>query len=320
MAAPGTASMFTTTTGTPNNAAATVGATLAYPPTATTTEGRRLATSTSDAANAATSPHSARTFDTVALPERLRLNPRPPSRVTGNSTPDSRLASRPRREPTSSTSLGDSADEKGAGDRESRHRVTAGPAACDEREAPQSHGAGRNEPAGCIERPACDAAFARESASCWLCRCRDPCEAMFTRIPAAASVITSDEPPNEMNGRGIPVTGRTSMTAPMLITAWLTIQNVIPTASNAAKRSGASRAARRPSHPRHRNRPRTTSAPMSPGLFADHREDEVGVRVREKSPLLAPGTESEPVEPTRSDPDQGLDHLVAGPATSERRG
>ena len=60
----------------------------------------------------------------------------------------------------------------------------------------------------------------------------------------ADRVITSDDPPKEMKGRGIPVTGRTPMTAPMLMTAWLVIHVVTPTATRQPKRSGARLAAR----------------------------------------------------------------------------
>ena len=59
-------------------------------------------------------------------------------------------------------------------------------------------------------------------------------------------VITSDDPPKEMKGSGIPVTGSSPMTAPMLMTAWLVIQHVAATASSAPKRSGARPAARSP--------------------------------------------------------------------------
>ena len=72
------------------------------------------------------------------------------------------------------------------------------------------------------------------------------CFEIFTSIPAAAIVMTKEDPPKEMNGKGIPVTGRTSRTAPMLIIASAPIQVIKPTARYAEKRSGASRAARSP--------------------------------------------------------------------------
>src|ERR1700691_6752336 len=107
LAAPGTASTFNTMTGTPKIAPATDGATLAYPPTATTTAGRLRTTRYKDMKSADTSPTSALRFETAARRDRLRTNPRPPRRVTGNATPERRLESRPLADPTSSTSAGD---------------------------------------------------------------------------------------------------------------------------------------------------------------------------------------------------------------------
>ena len=80
----------------------------------------------------------------------------------------------------------------------------------------------------------------------------------------AAIVMIRDDPPKEMKGSGMPVTGRTPMTAPMLITAWLVIQVVMPTARRLPNRSGARVAARRPNQARAKNRPRSTTAPTRP--------------------------------------------------------
>ena len=45
---------------------------------------------------------------------------------------------------------------------------------------------------------------------------------MLTRMPVANMVVISAEPPNDTNGSGIPVTGSSPTTAPMLMTAWPT--------------------------------------------------------------------------------------------------
>lgn len=45
-----------------------------------------------------------------------------------------------------------------------------------------------------------------------------------------------------MNGRVMPVTGNSATTTPMLMKAWMQIQDVIPAASSAPKVSGAERA------------------------------------------------------------------------------
>jgi len=66
------------------------------------------------------------------------------------------------------------------------------------------------------------------------------------RIPAAAKLTTSDEPPALMNGSVMPVTGSSATTTAMLMNAWKHSQAVIPTASSAANVSGARRAVRIP--------------------------------------------------------------------------
>ncbi len=65
-------------------------------------------------------------------------------------------------------------------------------------------------------------------------------------MPTAAKLMTSDEPPALMNGRVIPVTGRTATTTPMLMNAWMHSQAVIPVANSAPNVSGARRAVRIP--------------------------------------------------------------------------
>ena len=51
---------------------------------------------------------------------------------------------------------------------------------------------------------------------------RRRCRATFSRMPAAAIVTSSDEPPKDMNGSGTPVTGSRPITAPMLMNACTT--------------------------------------------------------------------------------------------------
>ena len=66
------------------------------------------------------------------------------------------------------------------------------------------------------------------------------------RMPAAAKLTSSEEPPALMNGSVIPVTGRSATTTAMLMNAWKHNQAVIPAASSAPKVSGARRAVRIP--------------------------------------------------------------------------
>jgi hypothetical protein len=66
------------------------------------------------------------------------------------------------------------------------------------------------------------------------------------RIPTAARLIVSEDPPALMKGRVIPVIGNRATTTPMLMNAWTHSQVVIPAASRAPKVSGADSAMRTP--------------------------------------------------------------------------
>ena len=67
--------------------------------------------------------------------------------------------------------------------------------------------------------------------------------AMFASIPAATIVNTNDEPPKDTNGNGMPETGSSPTTPPMLTAAWATTQTVTPVARSMPKRSGVRRSA-----------------------------------------------------------------------------
>jgi hypothetical protein len=56
------------------------------------------------------------------------------------------------------------------------------------------------------------------------------CRATFSSMPVAASSTSMLEPPKETSGSGTPVIGSTPTTAPMLTSAWTTIQMVTPPA------------------------------------------------------------------------------------------
>lgn len=67
-----------------------------------------------------------------------------------------------------------------------------------------------------------------------------------SRMPIAAKLMTSDDPPALMNGRVMPVIGTSVTTTPMLMNAWMHSQAVIPAARSAPNVSGAPRATRMP--------------------------------------------------------------------------
>ena len=66
------------------------------------------------------------------------------------------------------------------------------------------------------------------------------------RIPTAAKLTTSDEPPALTNGRVMPVMGSRLTTTPMLTKACTSSQAVMPVASRPPNVSGAPRAMRMP--------------------------------------------------------------------------
>jgi hypothetical protein len=65
-------------------------------------------------------------------------------------------------------------------------------------------------------------------------------------MPTAAKLMISDEPPAETNGSGMPVTGMSPTTTPMLMNAWRQIQAVTPAATSAPNVSGAPSEVRMP--------------------------------------------------------------------------
>ena len=102
-----------------------------------------------------------------------------------------------------------------------RRRARGGP---DTRRAPARGGSDRRRAAGAVWRgvrsegrravrrvgdAGREVATTRSDGAAAVCR-----RAIPTRIPTAAMSMTSDVPPKEMNGSGIPVTGRTPVTAP----------------------------------------------------------------------------------------------------------
>ena len=67
-----------------------------------------------------------------------------------------------------------------------------------------------------------------------------------SRIPTAAKLTTSDEPPALTKGSVMPVIGSSTTTTPMLMNACSTSHAVMPVASSAPNVSGAPSATRTP--------------------------------------------------------------------------
>ncbi|MEA2671488.1 MAG: hypothetical protein QOG45_1708, partial [Chloroflexota bacterium] len=72
---------------------------------------------------------------------------------------------------------------------------------------------------------------------------------MLQSTPQATRVMSNEVPPLLMKGSGIPVVGRTLVTAAMLMNAWMQIHATIPPPTRAPKASGARIEARTPRQP-----------------------------------------------------------------------
>ena len=142
---------------------------------------------------------------------------------------------------------------------------------------------------------------------------------MLISTPAAAMVITSDEPPKEMNGSGIPVTGSTPTTAPMLISVSAADPGHEPEREQRAEAVGRLRGRPDPEPHEAAEEDEHQSGPDDAELLADDREDEVGVRVGQEAPLCLPAAEPGAEEVARPEPDQRLDDLVARARAVGRR-
>ena len=134
-----------------------------------------------------------------------------------------------------------------------------------------------------------------------------------SRMPTAARLMVSAEPPALMNGSGMPVTGMSAVTTIMLTKAWTTSQVVMPQATQPGE--GVRRVDRDPvalvrDHEEQRHhRQGADEAPF----LADDGEDEVGRRRRQVEELLAALPEAEPGEPAQAEREQRLDRVVAAP-------
>ena len=116
------------------------------------------------------------------------------------------------------------------------------------------------------------------------------------RIPTAAKLMMSDEPPALRNGSVMPVIGTSVTTTAMLMNAWMHSQPVMPAASSAPKVSGAASATRTPEYARSSEQRDDDDRPDQPELLADLGEDEVVEGVRDGDQALP---EAAPERPRR---------------------
>src|ERR1019366_7062561 len=145
------------------------------------------------------------------------------------------------------------------------------------------------------------------------------CRAMWIRMPAATMVMTRDDPPYEMKGNGMPVTGRTPTTAPTLIKVSLASQATRPTANTPPNRWGERVAARMPNQTKAPKSTRTRPAPMKPSS-SPMTEKMKSVCALGRNPHWAcPPAQAGTDEGAGAEPDQGLHHLIPRPRPVGRR-
>ena len=132
------------------------------------------------------------------------------------------------------------------------------------------------------------------------------------RIPTAAKLMMSDEPPALMNGSVMPVIGTSATTTAMLMNAWMHSQAVMP--GRKQRPEGIGRGERDPDARVREDHEQGDDdrRRRAPELLADDREDEVVAGVREEQaagqPALAEPRAEDAAEPER---DQPLDRVVA---------
>ena len=147
---------------------------------------------------------------------------------------------------------------------------------------------------------------------------------MFSSTPTPSRLINIDEPPLLTSGSGMPLVGISPSTTLMFTNACSTSIIVMPSARNAPKLSGARIAVRRPRQAITQKHSTTSDGAEQPGLFGDHREDEVGVRLGQVEQLLHAAHQALAEHAAGADGDQRLDDLEAvaeriGPRIHERQ-
>ena len=116
-----------------------------------------------------------------------------------------------------------------------------------------------------------------------------------------------------MNGSGLPVTGKTPVTAAMFSTAWNASMPVSAPATSRPKGSRAPIAMRMPAYEQDGEGQHDRERADQPGLLADDREDEVGVGLGQVEELLPRESQAHALDAAGAKGEQRLDRLVAAP-------
>ncbi len=127
--------------------------------------------------------------------------------------------------------------------------------------------------------------------------------------PSAASDITSDEPPEDTNGKGTPVTGSSSRTTAMLITAWPMIQAPMRSSGDLRKGFAVTAHDATDGNHNHREGDEHEQGADNAELLADDRVDEVVVGSGKVSPLLAAHAWAKAPQPARRERPRAVGRL-----------
>ena len=131
-----------------------------------------------------------------------------------------------------------------------------------------------------------------------------------------SAFASSDDPPYEISGSVMPVSGISLRLPAAMMNAWTAMTSASPAARRARKSSCAAR--RRSGGPRStttRYRPRIASSPIRPELLAQRRERVVRVDRGDRRPprdRRQAGAEPDAEEPAARERVERLDHLEAG--------
>ncbi len=130
-------------------------------------------------------------------------------------------------------------------------------------------------------------------------------------MPRASSVVTSEEPPADTSGSGTPMTGKSPMTAPMLMMAWPMSQAMMPAEATRTKRSWV-RADEPVAGPgQHAEEDEDHERARQPELLADDGEDEVVVGLGKPLPLLLGRAETDAPPAAVGEGVEAVDGLAA---------
>ena len=136
-----------------------------------------------------------------------------------------------------------------------------------------------------------------------------------SRRPTTSAFASSEEPPYEMNGSVMPVSGISLRLPAAMMNAWTPMTSARPAASSDRNSSCAGRGDAQPARDQHEVQPQDGEQADQPQLLADRGERVVGVDGRDRqapADRRQAGAQAHPQDPAAPEGVQRLDHLEAG--------